>query len=120
MPDATAGLDIGTGSIRMLAPYRAGYVVTVGSDYNILAVGRLTSGGEAVALKVGFATEIGGDGRRVEFFTNRQGRFGVSGLRPGRWRVEMTGEPPLVYELTIPESDSGVARLGDLNPVDER
>ena len=121
VPDATAGLDIGTGSIRMLAPYRAGYVVTVGSDYNLLAVGRLTNGGEAVALKVGYATEIGGDtSRRVEFFTNRQGRFGVSGLRPGRWRVEINGEPPLVYELNIPESDSGVVRIGDVNPVDER
>jgi outer membrane usher protein len=120
VPDASTGLDIGTGSVRMLAPYRAGYLVTVGSDYNILAVGRLTSGGEALALKVGYATEVGGDGRRVQFFTNRQGRFGISSLRPGRWRLEIPETPPIIYELNIPESDSGVVRIGDLNPVDER
>jgi len=120
VPNATAGLDIGTGSVRMLAPYRAGYVVTVGSDYNLLVVGRLTTGGEALALKVGYAIEVGGDGRRVEFFTNRQGRFGISALRPGRWRIEITADPPIRYELVIPETASGVVRIGDLNPVDER
>jgi outer membrane usher protein len=121
VPDASAGLDIGTGSVRTLAPYRAGYVVTVGSDYNLLVVGRLTTGGdEALALKVGYATEVGGDGRRVEFFTNRQGRFGISALRPGHWRLEIPGTPPIVYELNIPESAPGVVRLGDLNPVEER
>jgi outer membrane usher protein len=120
VPDATAGLDIGTGSVRMLAPYRSGYLVSVGSDYNLLVVGRLTLGGEALALKVGFATEAGGNGRRVEFFTNREGRFGISGLRPGRWRIEISGDPPVSYDLVIPESAAGVVRIGDLNPVEER
>lgn len=120
VPDASAGLDIGTGSVRMLAPYRAGYLVTVGSNYNLLVVGRLTSGAEPLALKVGYATEVGGEGRRVEFFTNRQGGFGISGLRPGRWRLEISGDPPTVYDLNIPESGSGVVRIGDLRPVDER
>jgi outer membrane usher protein len=120
VPNAPTGMDIGTGSIRMLAPYRAGYVVTVGSDYNVLVVGRLTFNGDPLALKVGYATEEGGDGRRVEFFTNRQGRFGISPLRPGRWRIEISGDQPIVYELNIPESTSGVVRIGDLNPVEER
>ncbi len=120
VPDATAGLDIGTGSVRMLAPYRAGYLVTVGSDYNILVSGRLTIGNEPLALKAGYATQVGGDGRRVEFFTNRQGRFGISPLRPGRWRLEIPGEPPIIYELDIPQAESGIVRIGDLNPVGER
>jgi outer membrane usher protein len=120
VPNASAGLDIGTGSIRVLPPYRAGYVVTVGSDYNLLVVGRLTAGGDALALKVGYATEVGGERRRVEFFTNRQGSFGISGLRPGHWRLEIAGPPPVVYELDIPQSPSGVVRIGDLTPVVER
>jgi outer membrane usher protein len=120
VPNATAGLDIGTGSVRMLAPYRAGYVVTVGSDYNLLVVGGLRNGGEPLALKVGQAVEVGGEGRRVEFFTNRQGRFGISGLRPGHWRLEISGDPPVRYDLVIPETTAGVVRIGDLNPVEER
>jgi outer membrane usher protein len=121
VPDASAGLDIGTGSLRMLAPYRSGYVVTVGSDYNIMAVGRLTTEeGEPLALRVGYAIEVGGDGRRVELFTNRQGRFGISGVKAGRWRIEISGSPPIVYEVNIAESESGIARVGDMSPADKR
>ena len=65
----------------------------------------------------GEAIEVGGDGRRVEVFTNRQGVFGASGLKPGRWRIELLGEPPRVYELVVPETQDGLARVGDLRPV---
>jgi outer membrane usher protein len=121
VPNASAGLDIGTGSLRMLAPYRSGYVVTVGSDYNIMAIGRLTTeGGEPLSLRVGYAIEVGGDGRKVELFTNRDGRFGISGVKAGRWRIEISGSPPVVYELDIAEAASGIARVGDVKPADKR
>jgi outer membrane usher protein len=121
VPNASAGLDIGTGSLRMLAPYRSGYVVTVGSDYNIMAIGRLTvEGGDPLSLRVGYAIEVGGDGRKVELFTNRDGRFGISGVKAGRWRIEISGSPPVVYELDIGEASSGIARVGDLKPADKR
>jgi outer membrane usher protein len=120
VPNASAGLDIGTGSMRMYAPYRAGYVKTVGSDYNVMVIGTLTNDGQPLALQVGYAVETGSDGRRVELFTNRQGRFGVSGLRPGRWRIEMTGTPPIVYELDVPETETGIVRMGELKRADER
>ena len=58
-----------------------------------------------------------GEGRRVEIFTNRQGAFGASGLKAGRWRVELPGEPPLTYDLIVPESPDGIVRTGDLRPV---
>ena len=121
VPNASAGLDIGTGSLRMLSPYRAGYVVTVGSDYNLMVIGRLKDrGGEPLALRAGMATEIGGDRRQVELFTNRQGQFALSGVKAGRWRIEMAGSPPVVYELDLAESSSGIARVGEIAPEDER
>ena len=120
VPDATAGQDIGTGSMRVYAPYRAGYVLTVGSDYNTMVIGRLTIDGEPLALKVGYATEDGVEDHRVELFTNRQGRFGASGLRPGKWKIEMTGESKVIYSLTVPDSEDGIVRLGDLSPARER
>ena len=116
-PFAEGGFDIGTGALRVLAPYRAGYVVTVGSDYTMTAIGRLLdANGEPVTFLAGEAIEVDGD-RRVEVFTNRQGVFGMSGLRPGRWRIELIGQPPRVYELTVPDADDGMARVGDLRPV---
>ena len=117
-PEAPGNFDLGQGALRLLAPYRAGYVVTVGSDYNVTAVGRLlTPSGEPLPLIAGVVVELGGEGRRVDLFTNRQGQFGMSGLKAGRWRIEMPGTPPLIYELDVPESPDGIARLGELTPV---
>ena len=117
-PFAAGGFDIGTGALRVLAPYRAGYVVTVGSDYTMTAIGRLLDrNGEPVTFLAGEAVELDG-GQRVEVFTNRQGVFGMSGLRPGRWRIELLGQPPRVYDLTVPNADDGMARVGDLRPVE--
>lgn len=120
VPNAPVGLDTGVGSFRMIAPYRSGYIVEVGSDYNVMVIGRLTSGGEPLALKVGQAVELDGAQRRVELFTNRQGRFGINGLRPGRWRIEMNATPPISFELNIPDTGEGIVRLGDLSPAAER
>lgn len=118
-PEAPAGLDIGTGSLRTFAPYRSGYVVTVGSDYNVMAIGTLLESGQPLDLKAGFAQEVGGEKRKVELFTNREGRFAAAGLKPGRWRIEIAGPPPIVYDLVIPETAEGVVRIGELVPMDE-
>lgn len=116
--EAPPGFDVGQGALRLMPPYRAGYLVTVGSDYGLTAIGRLLNrDGEPVTLIAGVAIEQGGEGRRVEIFTNRQGAFGASGLKAGRWRVEMPGEPPLAYDLIVPESPDGIVRAGDLRPV---
>ncbi len=120
VPDAPPGLDLGTGALRTLAPYRSGYVVVVGSDYNVMAVGTLKSKGEAVSLQAGSAVEVGGEHRHVELFTNREGRFAIAGLRPGLWRIELAGTPPIVYDLLVPKDATGVVRVGDLAPTDER
>ncbi|MCC7267271.1 MAG: fimbrial biogenesis outer membrane usher protein [Caulobacteraceae bacterium] len=117
-PDAPAGFDIGQGALRVRAPYKAGYVATIGSDYGVTVIGRLLSETDApLTLLAGVAIEQGGEGRRVQVFTNRQGAFGAGGLKAGRWRIEMPGDNPLTYDLRIPESPDGVARVGDLRPV---
>jgi outer membrane usher protein len=120
VPDAPPGMDLGTGALRSLAPYHSGYVVVVGSDYNVMVVGTLTAQGEPVSLQVGHAIEVGGEHRSVELFTNRQGRFAAAGLRPGKWRIEIGAAPPLVYDLVIPDDAPGVFRVGDLGQTDEK
>lgn len=117
-PEAPPGFDVGQGAVRTLSPYRAGYLVTVGSEYGVTAIGRLLKlDGEPLALLAGVAIEQSGEGRRVDVFTNRAGAFGAGGLKQGRWRIEMPGDVPLVYDLIVPETPDGVARIGDLRPV---
>lgn len=118
VPDAPAGYDLGSGTVRTFAPYRAGYLVVVGSDYSVTAVGRLIDReGQPISLLAGEAFEIAEPDRpAVVLFTNRTGRFGAQGLRPGRWRVVMPTPTPTVYEFTVVEGTEGLVQLGELRP----
>jgi outer membrane usher protein len=112
-PDAPINLDLGAGSFRLFPPYRGGYLLTVGSDYNVSVVGRLLDeSGQPAALVSGTATELAHPEREaVPFFTNRDGRFGLVGLAPGDWRLAtVTG---LTYTLQIGETQDTVS-AGDL------
>lgn len=116
VPQAPVGYDLGTASAKILPPYRGGYLVTAGSDYSVTALGTLIGlDGVPVSLLSGKATEIGVSApRTVTIFTNRTGRFGISGMRPGRWRIEMPTEPPTIVDIIIPAKTLGVVRLGDV------
>lgn len=118
-PEGPVDLELGAGSFRLLPPYRGGYLLTAGSDYNVSAVGRLLdAGGEPVALLSGIAVEAEHPEREaVPFFTNAAGRFGVTGLAPGRWILRISGDE-YRYEIDLPE-EGGTVRLGDLRPQRE-
>lgn len=118
--NAPAGFDIGKGAYRMFPPHRGAYVLQVGSAYSVTAIGRLLGAdGAPVALIAGKAIEVGHPEREpVEIFTNREGRFGASGLRAGDWRIEMpTSDGVTVYILHVPERTIGALRAGDLMPA---
>lgn len=116
--NAPPGTDIGQGSTRVFPPYRAGYLVTVGSDYGVTAVGTMVDAdGQPVALVSGTATELAHPEReKVTLFTNRQGRFGATGLAPGKWKLEMLDDRQSTYLIDIPKSADGIVRLGQITP----
>ncbi len=115
-PQAKSGVDLGQGSFRLFPRYRSGYVLTVGSDYSVTALGRLLNqDGEGVSLVTGMATELAHPDRPgVAVFTNREGKFGMTGLAPGKWRVEMNDDLKSVFEIDIPSNAEGAVRLGDI------
>lgn len=118
-PNAKAGTDLGQGSFKLFPSYRSGYHLTVGSEYGVTALGTLTDiDGELVALVTGNAIELAHPDRPpVTVFTNRQGRFGATGLAPGKWRIEMLDSKKSVFEIDIPDNGENIVRLGDLTPV---
>ena len=120
-PDAPIGTDLGEGSFRLLPPYRSGYRLTVGSDYMVSAVGRLIgANGEPIALVAGSAVEEAHPEREaVPLFTNSAGRFGVTGLAPGRWQIILSDADRTRFDLTIPEGAERTIAVGDL-VVDRR
>ncbi len=112
------GYDLGTSAFDLFAPYKAGYRLTIGSDYTVTAFGTLVdSEGQPVTLITGTAFEEGNPNeRKVTVFTNRAGRFNAQGLRPGHWIVEMATEPVTRYIVDIPKDTKGLVRLETLKP----
>jgi outer membrane usher protein len=115
-PDAPVGIDLGEGSFRLLPPNRSGYRLTVGSDYMVSAVGRLLGAdGQPIALVAGSAVEEAHPEREpVPLFTNSAGRFGVTGLAPGRWIVTLADADRSRFDLVIPEGAERTIAIGDL------
>lgn len=120
--DAPPGTDIGQGSFKLFPPYRGGYLLTVGSDYNVTALGQMIDAdGQPVSLVSGTATELAHPEKQgITVFTNREGNFGATGLAPGKWRLEMLDDKKSVFVITIPDDGVGVIRLGRITPEKDR
>jgi outer membrane usher protein len=116
--DLPVGYDLGAGAFDLFPAYKSGYRLTVGSDYTVTALGTLVDEhGEPIALLTGKAREEGReDGPTVTVFTNRAGRFGAQGLRPGRWILEMATEPPTRFVINVPKDAVGLVKLDALRP----
>lgn len=121
VPNAPSGYDLGAGNIRVLPPLHAGYLVVVGSDYSLTVVGKLLDrDGVALGFISGKAIEVANPERPpVVLFTNREGRFGATGLKAGQWRIEMGGDPNATYLLTIPATAAGVVQAGTLTVLEK-
>jgi outer membrane usher protein len=119
---APVGIDIGQGSFKVFPAYRSGYVLQVGSDYNLTVMGTMIDrDGQPISLMAGQATELAHPDRPpVTLFTNRIGRFGATGLAPGKWRIEMLDQAKSVYLVTIPEDATGIVRVGEITPEKDR
>ncbi len=107
--DMPPGYDLGSGVFNLRPSYKSGYVLQVGSEYSVTAVGTLEVKGKPLALLSGLAREQDvPNPRKVVVFTNAVGRFCAEGLKAGRWRVEMIGDPSSCFQLTVPEKATGL------------
>lgn len=117
VPDAPAGYDLGEGLVRVYPWLHSGFTVTVGSAYNVTATGVLLDAqGQPLTLRSGIARSVTDpDAPPQSLFTNRTGRFGVSGLSAGTWR--MTFIDGQVYQFIINGSQGALVDTGALRPV---
>ena len=112
--DLPLGYDLGKGVFELNPPYKSGYRLTVGSAATVTATGTLaTPDGEPLALAVGtLDAEADPDFPTTQIFTNRAGRFGLQGLKPGRYAVRFAGQGRAAF--TVPEGTVGLFRTGTL------
>jgi outer membrane usher protein len=113
------GYDLGTGGFDVSTAYKSGYALKVGSDYTVTAFGTLVDEeGQPIKLLTGVAHEKGQPkDHTVTVFTNRVGKFGAQGLRPGHWILEMASEPKTRFAINIPKDAVGLVKLGTLKPA---
>ena len=116
--DLPPGYDLGDGDFILYPQLHSGYRLTVGSAFNVTAVGNLVDAkGEPVRLRSGVAIDLSNPkAPPAQLITNRSGRFAVSGLSVGRWRVTIPGETPLVYDLVITKQQRMLVRAGVIHP----
>ncbi len=116
--DLPLGYSLGQGGFETNAPYRGGYRIVVGSDYSVTAYGTLLdASGEPLNLLSGTAQQAEVPDKQVAVFTNAVGRFGIDGMAPGRWIIEMAADAgPVRYVIEVPKGTDGLFRAGTLTP----
>jgi hypothetical protein len=50
----------------------------------------------------------------IEFFTNRNGLFAISGLKPGRYKLELDTKQKQTVTIDLSEQQEVLIRLGEL------
>ncbi len=115
--DAPAGYNFGTGSFSLKPSYKSGYLLRVGSDFSLSAVGMLNDrDGKPLSLKSGAITSEDFPDQSIIVFTNKSGRFSVQGLKAGEWVITMNDDEKSRYALTIAENAEGFVEVGALAP----
>jgi len=109
------GYDLGSSAMNFFAPYRAGFNVTIGSEYSVTAVGVLKDQrNQPLSLKVGSVSLAGNPKDTKQIFTNSSGRFAIQGLKPGQWWIRLNDLPDLKHEIVIDQAASGLVNLGTI------
>lgn len=117
--DLPPGYDLGTGNFDVYPWLHSGFALKVGSPYNVTVLGyMLDNDGKPLSLVTGEAVSLDDkNAPHQEVITNRAGRFAAQGLSPGRWRITMSGEKPLVYDITISKKQGMLAKFDTLKPI---
>ena len=109
-----AGYSLGQSGFDLKPPYRAGYVLAIGSDAAVSAYGVLLDPrGDPVSLAAGTASK--GE-LHLTVFSSETGKFALNGVAPGRWRVVLeTDGGQLIYFIDVPRGTT-LLDLGQVRP----
>jgi len=111
------GYDLGVGLFTVKPNFGAGYALEVGSAATATLIGVLKDREtrEPVALVAGKAMKAGSpDDPGIDFFTNRRGKFALSGIAPGDYRLVLNGDSSRVGLITVTEDQGTFIRLDEV------
>ena len=113
-PSLPVGYDLGTTNYAVLPTYKSGTVIRIGTDATIFLRGTLRNAkDEPLSLLTGEVVSLSDPTwKPLQLFTNRAGKFALTGLKSGRYELRMYSDPPIVFSVNIPEGKTGVYDLG--------
>ena len=114
--DLPVGYNAGASRVAVFPGARSGVAITIGSDAVNSVLSTLGyADGEPVVLVAGILRRIEAGGAYEQpFFTNRMGRFAAEKLKPGTYRIILSGLDS-GSTLTIPEDANGLVRLPSIS-----
>jgi len=113
-PDLPIGYDIGDTNPRANVSFKGGALLQVGTGARLIIDGYLVNAdGKPISLKAGKILPAGGNvSDATQFFTNRQGRFRVSGLQPGTFNLSLNQSPDQIVSVPVAEESEGIVNVG--------
>lgn len=113
-PDAPLGYDLGENRYTVMPSYRSGTLILAGTEASVFIRGVLVdAAGTPIELQAGDVVSLSDpDWQPQALFTNRVGRFALSGFTAGRYEVRFRNQQPIQFE--IPSEQEGVYDLGTL------
>jgi outer membrane usher protein len=112
--DPPLGTTIEKTQYLLYPGYRSGFLVTVGTDGDVVAMGTIKDHvGKLLEYKVLKVHSIE-DSKHppTTAFTNAAGRFQFAGLKPGKWKLDVVDLGSTTF--VIPKSAIGIFQLGEL------
>ena len=111
------GYDLGAGTFFVAPPLGAGYSIQVGSGAVVTVIGVLSDQLTKLPIELtsGTASAKNNSGAEpVEFFTNRTGKFVLSGVAEGEYVIELNTSPVRRFTLRIPADSTTLYRVGTI------
>lgn len=99
----------------LIPSYKSAHLINIRSDGKIILDGVLKINKNPAALTSGKIVDS--EGNENLFFTNREGRFFIEGLKAGSYQLEVFDGP--TSKLTIPEQAEGIYQIGILEVQDD-
>ena len=96
--------------------YKSGYAFEVGTDATVYLTGKiLAPDGTPLSLAAGTATYVGGAKTTiVTIFTNKKGVMRSEGFKAGHYKMEISTESFMPFEITIPETNDDHFDMGTI------
>ncbi len=113
-PSLPVGYDLGANNYNVLPAYKSGTVIRIGTDATIFLRGTLRNAkDEPLSLLTGELISVSDPTwTPLQLFTNRAGKFALTGVKTGRYELRMYADPPIIFSIDIPQDKVGIYDLG--------